>query len=136
MIRIRRCKDLEVIKKLQAEIFDPDDWVVGLGLHYWFVAWDGGEPVAFGGLQVYTNKVGFLSLSGVLPSHRGIGLQRRLIKSRVRLAYRLNCLRLVTYTVCNNPTSMRSILRCDFQPYWPEHAWAGEEVVYFERNLS
>lgn len=131
MIRVNRCKDLTLVRRLAQQVFDPSDIPAKLDGSHWFVAWEKGVPLAFGGIAFWSNGKAFLSLAGVLPEHRGRGLQKRLIKARIAYARKWGVRQVVTYTVVNNPESMRSLIRCGMLPYTPKTPWVGKRVVYF-----
>ena len=65
---------------------------------------------------------------------RGRGLQRRLIRVRVRHARRIGLRRVYTYVSAPNIASMKSLVREGFEPYyfcWEE----SNPFVYLERRL-
>lgn len=55
-----------------------------------------------------------LTSAAVLPSHRGKGLQRKLVAARVRWASRIDAKRVTTYTYFNNPVSLVNLIRSGF----------------------
>ena len=131
MIRVNRCKNLTLIQELAQQVFEPSDIPTKLSESRWFVAWEGGVPLGFAGITFWGNGKAFLSLAGVLAEHRGRGIQKRLIQARLRYAKKWKVHQVVTYTVVNNPESMRSLIRCGMLPYTPKTKWAGHKVVYF-----
>lgn len=95
----------------------------------------GPELVAYAGARILNSGAWFLSRAGVREAWRGQGLQARLIRVRLKRGRALGCPRAVTYTVPDNAPSMRNLIRCGLQPYTPEVAWAGADVVYWRRYL-
>jgi GNAT superfamily N-acetyltransferase len=91
-----------------------------------------GELAGYGALT----PDGYLVRAGVLPKHRGHGLQRRLIQARVTAARRLRIPLLWTYTIPGNPASINNLIRCGFRAYDPEWAWVGDDVIYWWRWIS
>jgi GNAT superfamily N-acetyltransferase len=114
------------------EVDKPCDFSKG----FWWIAYDEGAPVAFGGLTQSSqySDVGYLCRSGVLPSHQGRGLQKRLIKARERKARKLgwNWLRTDTH---DNPASSNSLISCGFRLYQPYRPWAFKHSLYFRKKL-
>src|SRR5205085_2627542 len=55
---------------------------------FWWIGYDGVLPVAFAAMHPSSqwSDVGYLSRAGVLSSHRGQGVQRRLLRVRERRA--------------------------------------------------
>ena len=101
----------ELLDPLDGDTFPLD------GLHpkegrWWWVAYDDTEPVGFAGLRVIGNEA-WLSRCGVLESHRGYGIQRRLIQARCAYVKR-SCLLIRTYTMCDNTHSANNLIRCGF----------------------
>jgi len=136
MIRIRKVEP-EVVRELCGRLlpfddgsttWEPDD-------EFWG-AFDGARLVGWGGLRQSRRWLDcvFLCSSGVLPEARGRGLQKRLIKARVRWAEKQGYYYAFTYTVPHNPASSRSLISCGFRPYWPSKPWAGD-VCYWHRPL-
>lgn len=146
---IRRIKDTPVDEEKAEEIrdlhlltfgdkidaqFDPEkagDW--------WFAYChdDTGEKVAaFAGLcpSIIMPGYAFLMRSGVLPEHRGHGLQLRLIRVRERWARRCGYKGLVSYTV-ENPQSANNIIKAGLLTYEPPIAFACAEAVYFKKDF-
>jgi GNAT superfamily N-acetyltransferase len=132
---IRRCKDLELINKLKHQCFHKDDLTDSdLNSTYWFVAWTGGQPAGFCGVQYWGEGRAFFNLAGVLPEFRGHGLQKRMIKARERYCKGwANAL--YTYTSSDNAASMNSLIRCGFRPFESETQWAGDEFVYWRKRV-
>ena len=103
----------------------------------WWIGFDGKQAVAFAGMRpsVRWEKVGYLCLAGVLPSHRGQGLQKRMIKARVAHARALKWQAVLTETIFDNPHSMTNLIDCGFRPYAPAIPWGDKSAVYWRRFL-
>lgn len=79
-----------LLRYLQLETLGQDQpYDVANG--HWWIAYDGELPVAFAGIaQSYRwGDAGYLCRAGVIRSHRGQGLQKRLIRIREAKARRL-----------------------------------------------
>jgi GNAT superfamily N-acetyltransferase len=114
------------------EPLDPE-YVKDKGSYWWLVK-KGTEFVGFAGLRDYSCGVGYLVRCGILPSARGNGLQRRLIRARVRFAKSAGFKRLVSDT-CGVPESSNNLYRAGFTMFTPERAWALPASVYWEKYL-
>jgi GNAT superfamily N-acetyltransferase len=108
----------------------------------WWVAFDvsGARPVevAFGGMRPALSMpaAGHFYSAGVLPKHRGHGLQKRLIRKRVEAARARGWTCVVTETVYDNAPSANSLIACGFRPYRPEKPWSTYRyTVYWRRAL-
>jgi GNAT superfamily N-acetyltransferase len=104
-------------------------------LDYFWIAYDKKEPIGFAVLTVTHCRSAFLSLGGVLPSHRGAGLHKRLIRVRLRHAKKLGIKHAITYTSKSNFKSYGSLQSCGFQLYSPEYEYVGEEFLYWQKKL-
>jgi GNAT superfamily N-acetyltransferase len=103
---------------------------------YWWLAYRGDDPVAFAGMRRSSVRVnrGYLSRSGVLPAHRGHGLQVRLLRARETKARRLGWNALVSDTTSNIPSS-NSLIRAGFRLFQPETPWAFENSLYWFKDI-
>ena len=97
------------------EICFPTDERVNTGDSLWWIVWRGKKPVAYAGLRPCKNPqnkgMGFFCRAGVVPEHRGRGLQKRLIRVRERAARRLGLKEVVTYCALWNCASINSMIR-------------------------
>jgi ribosomal protein S18 acetylase RimI-like enzyme len=114
--------------------FPEEDPYVGEDVLHW-VIWDVDKPVAYCSLRSTGYGEIFMARSGVLPKYRGMGLHRRMIKHRIRYARRKSFKKIYTYAEHSNPASINNLMRCGFQYYNPDYAFAGKEFLYFCRDL-
>lgn len=118
-IQIRRESDQRVIAAMDLLLF-PNDTLSNkhLGEGLWWTARDEHDnPVAYAGLYYREDqKRWWLIRVGVLETHRGHGLQRRLIRVRLAAAKRRGAKRVHTYVAANNIPSHRSVIRCGLLP--------------------
>lgn len=121
------------------EICFPADHRVAVPGSIWWVAWDKTEPVAYAGLRLCAlpenRGLGFLCRAGVVPQHRGHGLQKRMIRVRETAARQLGLKELVTYCVCTNVASMNSLVACGYKFYLPATRYGGAGAVYLRKPL-
>lgn len=129
-ISIRRCRDLKLVHSLHQETFPHDEWEPQAGVAHW-VAWDGDYPIGFCSAKVVQGDTLYLTRAGVLKSHRGLGLQRRLVSHRVRYARKQGCVAAITYTTQDNFPSITNLILSGFRFYTPAEPWVGDEFFYF-----
>lgn len=130
MTRVRRCHDIALISQLDAEIFTGDDPVGTDYAAWWTAVSDSGEHVAFAGARAHEHGV-YMIRCGVLPEHRGQGLQKRLIGARCRWARGRGPL--YTYTLPFNVSSANNLISCGFRMYRPQIRWLGDDVCYWAK---
>lgn len=122
------------------ELCFPEDYRVSLDGSLWWLVWRDKEAVGYAGLrpcQSEQNKgVGFLCRVGVVPRHRGRGLQKRLIRAREDAARNLGLRELVTYCVPWNCASINSLVACGYRFYRPSTRWGGAGAVYLRKRLQ
>lgn len=98
---------------------------------WWLAKTVEGSPVAYAGLYLGIEGQAWLVRAGVLKAYRGGGLQRHLIRVRVKEARRRRLGRVLTYTSAENLPSQRNLIRCGFLPYRAEGG-----CIYFEREAA
>ena len=103
---------------------------------WWWILYCRGAAVGYAGLirSAQYADVGYLCRSGVLPLHRGRGLQTRLIAARERKARSLGFGWTVTDTT-DNPASGNNLIRCGYRLYNPVQPWAFRHSVYWKKQL-
>ncbi len=138
----------QMLCKLHKASFPPHEERCDYREGFWWIASDtlsgapeGSEesrPVAFGGLQLFnSDSSGFLASSGVIPEYRGLGIQRKLIRARVRKAQRLNLHRVMSYTSNYKLYSANNLIREGFTLYEPDYSeeLGGRSWLFFEKAL-
>lgn len=103
---------------------------------HWWLTFTGREPVAFCGLLPSAQwlNTGYLYRVGVLPEHRGRGLQQRLIAVREAHARRLGWSHTITDTTENTP-SANSLIRRGYTLYEPKRPWGLPSALYWKKAL-
>ena len=104
---------------------------------WWTVTSSSGDLVAFAGL-VFSSRwsdCGYLCRSGVVPSSRGQGIQKKLIRVRIRQAKAVKMKWLVTDTH-DNPASSNSLISCGFKLFDPSSPWGGKGTLYWRLKLE
>lgn len=104
MIRILRANTSNIEVKaalnwLQAKCFcEAEHLTTDEG--YWWIAREGDIPVAFAALQSVPSwdQTAYMARSGVIASHRGQGIQKKLLKRREQFAKQKGFARIITTT--------------------------------------
>ena len=80
---------MEVLKYLKEETL-PCDTLDFKESMIW-IAYDGKQPVGFAGMRSSSRweNCGYLNFAGVIESHQGLGIQKKLIRARIQEAKRL-----------------------------------------------
>ena len=115
----------------------PSDAPYDTSQGYWWIVYDAHNlPCAFAGLvsSVRWLDTGYLCRAGVLPSHRGQGVQKRLIRARVRQARALGWNWLITDTY-DNPASSNSLIATGFKLFEPSKPWGAKGTLYWRLKL-
>lgn len=104
--------------------------------HWWLAYSASKEPVAFAGIvpAFSFDNGGYLVRSGVLPSHRGHGLQKRLLKVREQKAKR-NGWNIVVTDTTYNLASSNSLISCGYRLFKPARPWAFPESLYWRKAV-
>ena len=126
--------ELSVLQKKCLPYDKPYDTNYG----YWWIVYDAHNlPCGFAGLvsSVRWRDTGYLCRAGVLPSHRGRGVQKRLIRARIRQARALGWNWLITDTY-QNPISSNNLIATGFRLFEPSKPWGADGTLYWRLNLK
>ena len=99
----------------------------------WWVMLDEGEIVAYCG-SIYSKGICIFNRAWVKKSHRGQGIQRRMIKARLKAASTF-CHIAITYTTLDNFPSANNLINCGFRLYLPEYSYGGSDKLYFQKLI-
>lgn len=104
---------------------------------HWWIAYEGEMPIGFAGVvqSVRWSDTGYMCRSGVLRTHRGKGVQKRLIRVREMKARQLGWNWLITDTF-NNPPSANSLISCGYRTFTPSKPWAFDGAIYWRKKLT
>ncbi len=131
-------EDTEWLRDLHDACFGNNAPQVPYDYGMWWLAYkkDEPDPIGFTGVVPSTLGTGYayLKRSGVMPIHRGHGLQRRFINIRERWAKREGYHTLVTDTFANTP-SANNLIRCGFILFDPVYPWGINGGLYFCKAL-
>ena len=137
MIRRATSDDIEAIEAADRVCFPLDKayffaWVKNVS----WVAHDNGEMVGYISAHPLRRGVWFFSRVGVMPSHRGRGLQRKLMSVLEKHGRANGWKFIVTYTVGINGWSTRNILASGYRTYEPRKSYVGWDVVHLRKKLQ
>ena len=102
----------------------------------WWLAYHGGDAVAFAGVvpSTYVRNSGYFSRVGVLQRHWGRGLQLRLMRAVEARGRRIGWGSIVSDTT-DNRFSANNFIRAGYRLYEPEVPWAWSHTLYWQRSL-
>jgi len=130
VIRIRRTRELSIVEGLD-RICLPGDEPVETDGRVWWVAERDGIPVGYAGVRPLPDqRLAYLCRAGVVPWARGLGIQRQLIKARLRWCKRAG-LDPISDTSPENVHSANNLIACGFRLYQPHTPWAGMPWLYW-----
>jgi len=103
----------------------------------WWIATKDGVDIGFAGLicSPWWSDCGYLVRCGVLPNYRGLGLQKKFIRVRIRQAKTLKMNWIVTSTY-DNPASANSLISCGFKMFNPSKPWMTKHTSYWRLKLE
>ena len=105
--------------------------------HWWIARDEEDDPVAFAALWASVRHLdtGYLARSGVIPEHRGQGLQARLIRCRELHARGLGWQSMISDTVEGNITSANNLIKAGYKLWLPPERWATSGSLYWRKVL-
>lgn len=108
------------------EFHDNRDWWVILNRKKQIIAYCG---------SIYSGRICIFNRAWVHKKFRGRGIQKRLIRTRLRAAKK-SCYIAITYTIKENYSSINNLISCGFKIYGPSYEYGGKEMLYWRRNLD
>ena len=110
-------EDATTILRLDRRCF-PEDKPPTLRPCVWWLAYDGRKPVGYAGILDGGDGVFELVRVGVVKSHQGKGLGRRLLKARLDWAQKQHPdPRVITYASAHNYQSLNNLIAQGFRVY-------------------
>lgn len=128
---------LKTITELD-DVFFPGCNKEVLAKHFWWFVYDNKDRVVgYAGLRYLDDeRYGYFSRAGILRAHRGKGLHKRLISTRIKMVKRLGGDGVITYVATHNNASMNSLVGKGFRAYTPERCWAGPDFLYLKLSFN
>lgn len=125
-----------LVKCLHRKLFPGDHWPNDKLNAYWLV-YDKSKPVGFAVCRPVRSDDGtvFLSRAAIFPKYEGRGIHKKLIKARLRWCKGKGYSKVITYCTWDNVKSLRNLLQCGLRPYMPSDLWAGEYMIYLQKDL-
>jgi len=105
---------------------------------YWFIAYsETGEAVGFAGLVPSSrwSDCMYMCRAGVTRPHQGQGLQKRLIRQRLKVAKALGMNWVVTDTNYNTP-SANNLIATGFKLFEPSEPWGFKTALYWKYRIK
>ena len=99
----------------------------------WWVITSGNVIIAYCGCT-FTEGLCIFVRAWVHKDYRGQGLQKKMIRLRIKSAY--DCHIAITYTTTDNCPSANSLISQGFKLYSPEYTYGGREMLYFQKELK
>lgn len=131
--RTDRKLDLEAIFELDKQFFG--DCLAPHEKTVWWIARSGSDVAGYAGARLAADGSLFFERAAVCKWARGYGLQKRLIRARLRWGRAQGCDYAITYTL-DNPPSANSLITCGFKVYAPAVPWIdGDDCTYWRRKL-
>jgi GNAT superfamily N-acetyltransferase len=133
----RQPKAVRLLTSLQKTCLPYDKpYLVTQG--YWHVVYSkDGEAVGFGGIVPSTrwSDTMYLCRAGVVRAHQGQGLQKRLIRQRLKVAKKLGMNWVVSDTH-QNPASANSLIAAGFKMFEPTEPWGFKAALYWKYRIK
>lgn len=128
-------KSIQTILEIQSKCFEYDyAKEKDIPFDHWWLLKNGNRSIGFCSLRHFNDEPGtwFLRLAAVLDEYRGHGLQKKMIRHRVKFAKRHVAKRIITYASYDNLPSANSLIRCGFKLYKPRWNWGTGYAYYFK----
>lgn len=128
--RLSKSNNLFLINRLDKEIFPSDERYNFSDCELW-VLWHNKKPIGFCAMKYIKGSICYFVRAGVIETFQGYGLQKKLIKARIKEALKNKTKKIITYTTLDNISSARNLISCGFKLFIPEYKWINEDVLYF-----
>lgn len=116
----------------------PADKVYEVSRGFWYVAYTpSGQAVGFAGIVPSSrwSDCMYFCRAGVVRDHRGKGLQKRLIRARIRKAKSLGMNWVITDTY-DNPASANNLIDTGFKMFEPSEPWGAKKTLYWKYRIQ
>lgn len=97
----------------------------------WWVIQENGKIVAFCGCLYTPYGICIFNRAWVYKPYRGKGIQKKMIKARIKAA-KQHCTSIITYTTTDNIVSANNLLKLGFLLYIPKYKWVGEQLYFYK----
>ena len=141
MFRIKRVTVMsqtteQAIRFLQKECL-PLDTVLSPKNGWWWMAYCDGRLAGFAAMlqSSKTPQAAYLARAGTLEAFRGRGLQKKLIRERLKFAKDLGLTQAITDTT-DNVASANALIATGFRMYEPDDPWGLPNTLYWRKTLA
>jgi GNAT superfamily N-acetyltransferase len=141
MFRIKRVMEMsqtteQAIRFLQKECL-PLDTVLSPKNGWWWMAYCDGRLAGFAAM-LQSSKIPeavYLARAGTLEAFRGRGLQKKLIRERLKFAKDLGMTQAITDTT-DNVASANALIATGFRMFEPDDPWGLSNTLYWRKSLA
>jgi len=141
MFRIKRATEMsqtteQAIRFLQKECL-PLDTVLSPKVGWWWIAYCDGRLAGFAAMMQSskTPEAVYLARAGTLEAFRGRGLQKKLIRKRLKFAKDLGMTQAITDTT-DNVASANALIATGFRMFEPDDPWGLPNTLYWRKSLA
>jgi len=141
MFRIKRATEMsqtteQAIRFLQKECL-PLDTVLSPKVGWWWIAYCDGRLAGFAAMMQSskTPEAVYLARAGTLEAFRGRGLQKKLIRERLKFAKDLGMTQAITDTT-DNVASANALIATGFRMFEPDDPWGLPNTLYWRKSLA
>jgi GNAT superfamily N-acetyltransferase len=134
MFRIKRATEMsqtteQAIRFLQKECL-PLDTVLSPKVGWWWIAYCDGRLAGFAAMlqSSKTPEAVYLARAGTLEAFRGRGLQKKLIRERLKFAKDLG--------MTDNVASANALIATGFKMFDPDDPWGLSNTLYWRKSLA
>jgi GNAT superfamily N-acetyltransferase len=135
-VDIRQPEMVQLLTLLQKTCL-PADKIYPITKGYWYVVYtQNNEAVGFGGVVPSSrwSDTMYLCRAGVTRAHQGRGLQKRLLRARIRKAKALGMNWVITDTN-ENPASANNLISTGFKMFEPSEPWGFKTALYWKYRI-
>lgn len=141
MFRIKRVMEMsqtteQAIRFLQKECL-PLDTVLSPKVGWWWMAYCDGRLAGFAAMlqSSKTPQAAYLARAGTLEAFRGRGLQKKLIRERLKFAKDLGLTQAITDTT-DNVASANALIATGFRMFEPDDPWGSPNTLYWRKAFA
>jgi GNAT superfamily N-acetyltransferase len=141
MFRIKRVVEMsqtteQAIRFLQKECL-PLDTVLSPKNGWWWMAYCDGRLAGFAAMlqSSKTPQAAYLARAGTLEAFRGRGLQKKLIRERLKFAKDLGLTQAITDTT-DNVASANALIATGFRMFEPDDPWGLPNTLYWRKAFA
>ena len=133
----RRPETVQLLAWLQ-KVCLPADKIYQITKGHWYVVYtQDNEAVGFGGVVPSSRWADtmYLCRAGITRAHQGQGLQKRLIRERIKVAKALGMNWVITDTN-ENPASANNLIAMGFKMFEPSEPWGFKTALYWKYRIK